>query len=67
MEDVELTRRLKRRGRLVALRSRVTTAARKWQREGALRTMVLMWALRFLYMWGVAPARLHRWYYHRDP
>jgi hypothetical protein len=26
-----------------------------------------MWALRFLYMWGVAPARLHRWYYHRDP
>ena len=67
MEDVELTRRLKRRGRLVALRSRVTTAARKWQQEGALRTMVLMWALRFLYMWGVAPARLHRWYYHRDP
>jgi len=67
MEDVELTRRLKRRGRVVALRSRVTTAARKWQQEGALRTMVLMWALRFLYMWGVAPARLHRWYYHRDP
>jgi rSAM/selenodomain-associated transferase 2 len=67
MEDVELTRRLKRRGRVVALRSRVTTAARKWQREGALRTMALMWALRFLYMCGVAPARLHRWYYHRDP
>ena len=67
MEDVELTRRLKHRGRVVPLHSRVTTAARKWQREGALRTMVLMWALRFLYMWGVAPARLHRWYYHRDP
>jgi rSAM/selenodomain-associated transferase 2 len=66
MEDIELTRRLKRRGRLAALPWRVTTSARKWKREGALRTMTLMWALRFLYMVGVSPARLHRWYYRRD-
>jgi rSAM/selenodomain-associated transferase 2 len=66
MEDIELSRRLKRRGRLAALPSRVTTSARKWEREGALRTMALMWALRFLYMVGVSPARLHRWYYGRD-
>jgi rSAM/selenodomain-associated transferase 2 len=66
MEDIELTRRLKRRGRLAALPWRVTTSARKWKREGALRTMTLMWALRFLYMVGVSPARLHRWYYGRD-
>jgi rSAM/selenodomain-associated transferase 2 len=66
MEDIELSRRLKRRGRLAALPSRVTTSARKWEREGALRTMALMWALRFLYMIGVSPARLHRWYYGRD-
>ncbi len=67
MEDIELTRRLKRRGRVAALRARVTTAARKWEGEGALRTMVLMWALRFLYVCGVPPARLHRWYYRRAP
>ena len=67
MEDVELTKRLKRRGRVVALRARVTTAARKWQREGALRTMALMWAIRFLYVCGVPPARLHLWYYRRAP
>jgi rSAM/selenodomain-associated transferase 2 len=67
MEDVELTKRLRRRGRMAALRARVTTAARKWQREGALRTMALMWALRLLYVCGVPPARLHRWYYRRDP
>jgi len=66
MEDIELSRRLKRRGRLAALPSRVTTSARKWEREGALRTMALMWALRFLYTVGVSPARLHRWYYGRD-
>jgi rSAM/selenodomain-associated transferase 2 len=63
MEDIELCRRLKRRGRLAALRLRVTTSARKWEREGALRTIALMWALRFLYMVGVSPTRLHGWYY----
>ncbi len=63
MEDVELTRRLKRAGRLTALRLRVTTSGRKWEREGVARTVVLMWALRFLYVCGVRPARLHRWYY----
>lgn len=66
MEDVALTRRLKRRGRLAALHARVTTSARKWQRDGAARTIVLMWALRFLYTCGVSPARLHRWYYGRE-
>jgi rSAM/selenodomain-associated transferase 2 len=63
MEDIELCRRLKARGRLAALRARVTTSARKWEREGPLRTIGLMWALRLLYFCGVAPARLYRWYY----
>lgn len=65
MEDVDLTRRLKRRGRLAALRLRVTTSARKWDGEGAVRTIALMWTLRLLYALGVSPARLHRWYYGR--
>jgi rSAM/selenodomain-associated transferase 2 len=63
MEDIDFTRRLKRRGRMAALRLRVTTSARKWQREGVVRTIVLMWTLRLLYALGVSPARLHRWYY----
>jgi len=63
MEDVELTRRLKRMGRLAALRTPVTAAARKWEREGILRTILLMWTLRLLYFVGVSPERLHAWYY----
>jgi rSAM/selenodomain-associated transferase 2 len=63
MEDIDFTRRLKRRGRMAALRLRVTTSARKWEREGVVRTIVLMWTLRLLYAFGVSPARLHRWYY----
>jgi rSAM/selenodomain-associated transferase 2 len=67
MEDVELCRRLKRRGRLAALRLRVTTSARKWEREGAVRTILLMWTIRLLCTAGISPARLHRWYYRREP
>ena len=67
MEDVELTRRLKRLGRLASLRLRVVTSARKWEREGVARTIVLMWTLRFLYCCGVRPERLHRWYYPGRP
>jgi rSAM/selenodomain-associated transferase 2 len=63
MEDIELTRRLKRVGRLAPLRLRVTTSARRWQRDGVVRTVVLMWTLRFLYFCGIGPDRLHRWYY----
>jgi rSAM/selenodomain-associated transferase 2 len=63
MEDVDLTSRLKRVGRPAALRLRVTTSARKWEREGVARTVVLMWSLRALYACGVGPDRLHRWYY----
>jgi len=65
MEDVEFTRRLKRRGVLAPLDLRVTTSARKWEREGPWRTIGLMWALRLLYAAGASPDRLHRWYYRQ--
>ena len=67
MEDVELCARLKRCGRMRCVRSRVITSARKWERDGVLRTIVLMWALRLFYFFGVDPRRLHRWYYERPP
>jgi rSAM/selenodomain-associated transferase 2 len=63
MEDVELCRRLKRLGRIVCLPERVTTSARKWEDEGIVRTILLMWTLRLLYFCGVGPDRLHAWYY----
>ena len=63
MEDVELCARLKRSGRTRCLRQRVVTSSRKWEQEGIVRTIVLMWALRLLYFLRVDPVRLHRWYY----
>lgn len=63
MEDVEFTRCLKRAGKLAKLRARVVTAARKWERDGLTRTILLMWSLRFLYFVGADPAWLYRRYY----
>ena len=62
MEDIEFSARLKRTGRTVALRSCVTTSFRRWERRGPLRTILLMWGLRFLYWIGVSPRRLARLY-----
>ncbi len=62
MEDLELSYRLKRRGELACLRERVVTSARRWQRDGIARTIVLMWLLRFLYFIGVSPRYLKTFY-----
>lgn len=62
MEDIELSRRMKRAGRIACLRQRVTTSARRWQKHGVVRTILLMWSLRLLYFFGVSPARLQRLY-----
>jgi rSAM/selenodomain-associated transferase 2 len=62
MEDIEFSKRLKRTGRIAALRETVTTSFRRWEQQGPLRTILLMWALRFLYWIGISPLRLTRWY-----
>ncbi|MCZ7624586.1 MAG: hypothetical protein M5R38_00970 [Candidatus Methylomirabilis sp.] len=67
MEDVELTKRLKKMGRMACLRSKVTTSARKWEREGIFRIILLMWTLRFLYFVGVSSDLLYRLYYGHAP
>ncbi len=61
-EDLDFSRRLKRAGRVACLRSRVTTSARRWSRDGLLRTVVRMWMIRAMYLLGVSPARLKRIY-----
>jgi rSAM/selenodomain-associated transferase 2 len=62
MEDVALSRALKRAGKVACLRSRVITSARRWELEGVWRTVFKMWALKLLYLLGVSPLRLKRFY-----
>ncbi len=67
MEDVELTKRLKRRGSIACLRLPVIASVRKWERDGVVWTILLMWTLRLLYFFGASPARLHELYYGYAP
>lgn len=64
MEDVDLTRRLNRMGPVACLRAQVVTSFRRWETNGPIRTILLMWLLRFLYWIGVSPHTLSRWYGH---
>ena len=62
MEDIEFASRLKKFGKIAPLRLKVTTSFRRWEQKGPLRTIVTMWALRFLYWVGVKPHTLYRFY-----
>jgi rSAM/selenodomain-associated transferase 2 len=62
MEDVALSKLLKRRGAPACLRARVVTSGRRWESRGVLRTIFLMWRLRLLYFLGASPERLARRY-----
>jgi len=63
MEDIALSRRLKRLGRPLCLRGPVVTSSRRWETRGVVHTVLLMWALRLAYAVGVPPAYLARIYY----
>jgi rSAM/selenodomain-associated transferase 2 len=58
MEDIELSRRLKRLGPPACLSDRVVTSGRRWENHGVWRTVLLMWRLRFDYWRGVPAERL---------
>lgn len=62
MEDIEISRRLKRLGRPACLRTRVRTSGRRWEQRGVWRTIVLMWRLRWRYWRGESAARLAQAY-----
>jgi rSAM/selenodomain-associated transferase 2 len=61
-EDVEFARRLKHTGRVACLRACVITSARRWRQNGLLRTVIKMWLLKSLFLAGVSPTRLRRYY-----
>jgi rSAM/selenodomain-associated transferase 2 len=58
MEDIELSRRLKRIGPPACLHARVCTSGRRWEQRGVWRTIFLMWRLRWRYWRGEPAARL---------
>ena len=63
MEDIELCKHLKAIAKPICLSSRVITSARRWQQHGTLRTIILMWQLRFDYWRGESAESIRQRYY----
>lgn len=63
MEDVELMSRIrKRRGRIRIIPAKALTSPRRYEREGLFFCTLRNWLLQTLYMLGVPPERLAKWY-----
>jgi len=58
MEDIALSKRLKRYGAPLNLPHRIATSGRRWEQHGVLHTVFLMWRLRFAYWLGADPDKL---------
>ncbi len=63
MEDIEISKQLKKVSRPFCVHEPAVTSARRWLDGGKLPTIFLMWRLRLEYFLGVSPERLIRQYY----
>ncbi len=62
MEDVEMSKRLRRSAAPHVIAAPVRTSARRWESQGVWVTVLRMWLLRLAYFCGVEPTRLARHY-----
>jgi rSAM/selenodomain-associated transferase 2 len=62
MEDIALSRALKKHGRPACIRQKLLTSARRWQKHGIARTILTMWGLRLAYFLGISPRHLAKYY-----
>lgn len=62
MEDLDFGNRMAHLGKVAIVPARVTTSARRWQKDGVVRTIAVMWTLRLLFKLGIPPSHLKRFY-----
>lgn len=62
MEDVALSKKLKSISQPICIKEALTTSSRRWEKNGIIKTVLLMWYLRFLYWMGVNPNKLAKLY-----
>jgi rSAM/selenodomain-associated transferase 2 len=63
MEDIALCKKLKHISPPICLKARVISSGRRWEHNGILRTILLMWSLRLRYFLGADPHVLANSYY----
>ena len=58
MEDIEISKMLKKFQSPVSLHEKLVTSSRRWEQNGIFRTILLMWVLRAAYFFGVPAEKL---------
>jgi len=58
MEDIALSRKLKKLSRPLRLKQKLITSSRRWEEQGVINTIILMWKLRLSYYFGVPAQKL---------
>ena len=67
MEDIEISKRLRKISRPHCIsRQRLITSSRRWEKNGILKTIFLMWKIRLRYFLGTAPSSLAKFYTAND-
>ena len=67
MEDMDLMRRVRQSaGKIHIISDKVKTSARRWESEGVLYCTLRNWMLILLYLLGVSPRRLARFYHDQN-
>lgn len=62
MEDVAISKRLKKLAKPFCIQQVIETSSRRWEENGIVRTILLMWLLRFAYFIGVPAKKLAGFY-----
>ncbi|HEY8157202.1 MAG TPA: TIGR04283 family arsenosugar biosynthesis glycosyltransferase [Methylobacter sp.] len=62
MEDIMLSKALKKISSPLCLHAKVTSSGRRWEHFGIYRTILLMWTLRLRYFFNTDPQRLAELY-----
>jgi len=63
MEDIAISKLLRCQERPASPAGLVITSSRRWEENGLISTILLMWKLRFFYFIGMKPQRLRDMYY----
>jgi len=66
MEDLEMARRVRRRGRIAISPLAVVTSGRRWERVGVVRATLLNQLFLLAYLAGMPPRRIAQWYYRQS-
>lgn len=62
MEDIAISKLLRKKTKPIIYKEKVVTSARRWEENGVINTIVLMWFLRLAYFFNISPKRLKTLY-----